>query len=390
MGQSRRINVPAGMSAEPRIAADLLRCGNLRLGRVGSLRWADGIKRAGIKSDERWRDDKEALPRARETCYNPFTPIWIAPPACNNLCSTDREEIDLIGGSDLRLIWPWQDRNRRFSWLKASTFALILFPAIRFVYDVGTGEYGIFPIAFGNMTYWSGVWATAILLMALAVTPALTIFRWHALIDVRRMIGVTALVYTIVHVVIYFGLRSWNFALIVNESVTRLTLIVATLSTIGLIALGATSLDAAIRYMGAKNWQRLHTTNYVISGLAVLHVVLARGTYAEQYMLTGLFVWLMVWRALDRYGQGADARALAMLAVTSCLFTAFLEAGFLWGRRGYEPLGTLANNFNLAMLEVGIPPAWQVLAFGLLFALAAAGREALRVKAGSLAARQIG
>ena len=290
----------------------------------------------------------------------------------------------------MRLIWPWQDRTRRFSWLKASTFALILLPAIRFTYQFGTGEYGTLPIALGGMTYWSGVWATAILLMALAVTPALTILRWPALVDVRRMIGVTALAFTIAHIVIYFALRSWNFASIANETVTRLTLVVATLSTIGLIALGATSLDAAIRRMGVKNWQRLHNTNYVITALAVLHVVLARGTYSEQYLLGGIFFWLMAWRMLARYGHGADAKALAMLAVGSCLFTAFLEAGFLWGRRGYEPSSTLGNNFNLAMLDIGIPAAWQVLAFGLLFALGAAGREALRVKAARLEARQIG
>jgi sulfoxide reductase heme-binding subunit YedZ len=296
----------------------------------------------------------------------------------------------------LRLIWPWQDRNRRFSWLKASTFALVVLPAIRFTDQLATGEFGLLPIALGNMTYWSGVWATVILLMALAVTPALTIFRWHVLVDVRRMIGVTALVYTMAHIVIYFALRSWNFASIANETLTRLTLIVATLSTIGLIVLGATSLDAAIRRLGAKNWQRLHNTNYAITALAILHVVLARGTYPEQYLLSGIFFWLMAWRVLARYGQGADARALAMLAVASCLFTAFLEAGFLWGRRGYDLPGTLYNNFNPAMLEVGIPAAWQVLGFGLLFALgafalaAAAGREALRVKAASLEARQVG
>src|SRR5262245_2261888 len=186
-------------------------------------------------------------------------------------------------GCNLRLIWPWQDRTRRFSWLKASAFALVLFPGVRFAYQFATGEYGMLPSAYGNMTDCSGVWATVILLMALAVTPALTILRWPVLIDVRRMIGVAALVYTIAHIVIYFGLRSWNFPLIVNESVTRLTLAVATLSTIGLIVLGATSLDDAIRRMGAKNWQRLHNTNYVITALAVLHVVLARGTYTEQY-----------------------------------------------------------------------------------------------------------
>ncbi len=134
----------------------------------------------------------------------------------------------------------------------------------------------------------------------------------------------------------------------------------------------------------------------MISGLAILHVALARGTYPEQYLLSGIFVWLMAWRVLARYRLGADARALALLAVASCLFTALLEAGFLWSRRGYDPLETLDNNFNPAMLEIGIPAAWQVLGFGLLFALgavavaAAAGRAALRVKAASLAARQTG
>jgi sulfoxide reductase heme-binding subunit YedZ len=295
----------------------------------------------------------------------------------------------------VHLIWPWQDRQGKFSWLKAGAFALVLLPAIRFAYQFATREYGYLPIAFGNMTYWSGVWATVILLMALAVTPAMSILRWHALVDVRRMIGVTALVYTIVHTVLYFGLRSWNFANIANETFTRLTLVVATLSTIGLIVLGATSLDAAIRRMGTRNWQRLHNTNYVISGLAILHVALARGTYPEQYLLTGIFFWLMAWRVLARYGRGTDAGALAMLAVASCLFTAFLEAGFLWARRGYDVPGTLGNNFNPAMLEIGIPAAWQVLGFGLLFTLAAlavgaaAGREAPRVQA-SLAARQTG
>src|SRR5258708_32173766 len=211
----------------------------------------------------------------------------------------------------------------------------------------------------GGLTYWSGVWATVILLMALAVTPAATIFRWPALSDVRRMIGLRALVYTIAHMVIYFALRRWDFAFIANDMTTRLTLILATLSTIGLIVLGATSVDAAIRYMGAKNWQRLHTTNYVISGLAILHVMLARGTYAEQYILTAIFFWLMAWRVLARYGLGANGKALAMLAVASCLCAALLEAGFLWSRRGFDVLETLGYHSTLAILEVAYPPALQ-------------------------------
>jgi len=290
----------------------------------------------------------------------------------------------------MRLIWPWQDRQRRFSWLKASAFALVLLPGVRMVYQTFAGDYGMFAMALGSLVYWSGVWATVVLLMALAVTPVIAVFRWPALIDARRMIGVMALIYTVAHIILYFGLRSWNFERIGLETVTRLTLFVATLSTIGLIVLGATSLDAAIRRMGVKGWQRLHNTNYVISALAVLHVVLARGTYAEQYLLTGMFVWLMLWRVLDRYGYGTDAKALVVLAVTCCLFTAGLEAGFMWGRRGYELFGTLRMNFIFAPFDLGIQPSWQVLALGLVFALGAVARQAWRVRTAALQARQAG
>jgi len=53
-------------------------------------------------------------------------------------------------------------------------------------------------------------------------------------------------------------------------------------------------------------------------------------------------------------------------------------------------LETLGYNLSLAVLDVAYPPAWQVLALGLLVALGAAAREALRLKATSLEARQTG
>src|SRR5262249_60571997 len=109
----------------------------------------------------------------------------------------------------MRLIWPWQDRQRRFSWLKASAFALVLLPGVRMIYQTLAGDYGMFAMAVGSLGYWSGVWATVVLLMALAVTPVITILRWPALIDVRRMVGVVALVYAIAHIILYFGLRPW-------------------------------------------------------------------------------------------------------------------------------------------------------------------------------------
>src|SRR5258708_32760683 len=193
----------------------------------------------------------------------------------------------------LHLIWPWQDGKHGFNRLKASTFALMFVPAIWLLYQAGTKQFGSVPL--GGMTYWSGLLATAFLLLALAITPALTIFRWSRLIIVRRMIGVTALAYTVAHIIIYFALRFWSFASIAHEMVTRLSLIVATVATIGLIALGATSLDAAVRRMGAQGWNRLHNTIYVLTALALLHYLLSPAVYPEQYLLGAMFFWLTPW-----------------------------------------------------------------------------------------------
>ena len=38
----------------------------------------------------------------------------------------------------MHLIFPWQDRKREFSWLKATTLALMFVPAIWIVYEVAT------------------------------------------------------------------------------------------------------------------------------------------------------------------------------------------------------------------------------------------------------------
>ena len=266
-----------------------------------------------------------------------------------------------------QMIWPWQDRKRRFSWLKAGTFAFMFAPAIWLIYQIDTGEFG--PVPLGPMTYWSGVWATALLLLTLAITPALTISRWRRLIIARRMIGVTALAYTIAHLAIYFALRFWDFAFIAREMVTRISLIAASVATIGLMILGVTSFDAAIRRMEAQAWRRLHRAVYVLTSLALIHYLLSPDIYAEQYLMSGMFFWLMSWRVLNRHGLATDAKALAVLAAASSLFTALFEAGWLWAYHGYGPTGTLYLNFTLIS---GLSPAWTILLLGLVVALTAA------------------
>jgi sulfoxide reductase heme-binding subunit YedZ len=285
----------------------------------------------------------------------------------------------------MQLVWPWQDRDHRFSWLKACTFGLMFVPAINLIYWVATEQFG--PVPLGGMTYWSGLFATALLMLALAITPALTIFRWRELILVRRMIGVTALAYTIAHIIIYFALRFWNFASIAHEIVTRISLIVAVIATIGLIALGATSLDDAIRRMGAKGWQRLHNAIYVIAALALIHYLLSPDIYPEQYLMSGIFFWLMGWRMLNSRGHGTNAWALALLAMAASLFTAMLEVSWIWLYQDY----TLSEIWEVYFTSaLGIPPMWKILVVGLLVALGAAIRRAPWRKSANFDARKTG
>jgi sulfoxide reductase heme-binding subunit YedZ len=248
-------------------------------------------------------------------------------------------------------------------------------PAVWLAHHVAAGEFG--PVPLGGMTYWSGVWATALLLLALAITPASTIFRWGRLVIVRRMIGVTALAYTVAHLFIYFALRFWNFASIAHEMLTRLSLILASIATAGLIVLGATSFDAAVRRMELQRWKRLHDTVYVLTGLALVHYLLSPDVYAEQYLLSGLFFWLMGWRLLKRRGMATGAAALAALAAASCLFTMLLETVWLWAYQDYGLMESLIGNFTFAD---DVPPAWKVLTLGVLAAAAGAVRRALPLR----------
>jgi len=250
-------------------------------------------------------------------------------------------------------------------------------PAIWLIDQYRTGEFG--PVPMGGLTYWSGLWATALLLLALAITPAVTILRFGRLIIVRRMIGVTALVYTIAHIIIYFALRLWDFSRIGREMVTRPSLVLATVATLGLIALGATSLDTMVERMGARGWQWLHNTVYAVTALALVHYLLSPGIFPDQYLTSGMFFWLMSWRLLARHRLGADAFALAALAIVSTLFTALLEVGWVWAYHGYDPAGTLGANFSL---ELGVPAAWKMLVLGLAIALVAALRHPRRRRSG--------
>ena len=86
------------------------------------------------------------------------------------------------------VIAPWNDRNRKFSPLKALTLAALIVPALWFYREAASGDFGMTPL--GEMTFWSGILSMGVMLAALAVTPAAAILHWPRLVIVRRMIEI--------------------------------------------------------------------------------------------------------------------------------------------------------------------------------------------------------
>ena len=251
---------------------------------------------------------------------------------------------------------PWNDRSGRVSVLKSVTLVLLFYPAGWMLYHWQQGEW-LIPQA--SLTYWSGVWALVVLLATLAVTPLRRILRWNRLLRIRRMLGVAALIYTVAHMIIYFWLRFWDASFILTEMATRLTLIVATVSFLGLVALGVTSFDAAIKQMGARNWDRLHRLTYIFTGLAVFHFLLSPGASAGlPFLMVGVYAWLMAWRYLAARGLGESVPALAALGAATTVLTVALEA--IWPAIFFDmnPLISLGFNFSLVL---GVSPGWKML-----------------------------
>ncbi|MCP8936906.1 ferric reductase-like transmembrane domain-containing protein [Alsobacter sp. SYSU M60028] len=262
---------------------------------------------------------------------------------------------------------PWRDRRGRVSWVKAAALAVVCVPGLSMVHDWTSGGFG--PLPFIGLVYWSGVWAVGLILLTLAVTPARALFRAPWLIDARRIFGVATLVYTLVHVAAFAGLYKWDWPAVLRQTFTRPSLLVATASLIGLIALGATSSDAAVQRLGGRAWNRLHRANYAVSILALAHFLLSPGIFGLQYSLTGLLFWLLAWRVLDRRAGARTPLALAGLTVAATLFVVALEIAWLLVWQDQPPGETIETIFSL---EDEVAPPWVVLASGLAVMVLAA------------------
>ncbi len=270
------------------------------------------------------------------------------------------------------LVWmPWTDRAGRISWLKLAVFLATLAPliwmAVKWNYDL----YSAKPLT--DAIRESGDWSLRILVASLAVTPLRFIFKWNRLILVRRMLGLAALAYALLHVALYCVDLHFAWLQIVTEIAMRLFLTVGFMATVLLVLLGITSNDFSIKRLGGAGWNRLHTWAYATALLSLLHYFMeVRLDAYEAVLLAGVFALLMIYRGLRKRHFAPSVWNLLWVSVACAAATAITEAIYYSIATNFPAQRVLLANLDF---DYSIRPTWWVLAVGLSVTLAALVRD---------------
>ena len=162
----------------------------------------------------------------------------------------------------------------------------------------------------------SGDWVLRSLCITLAITPLRELTGWSALARLRRMFGVYAFFYGVVHFLCYAWLdMSLDFGDIVRDIPKRPFILVGSLALLLMTPLAATSFNRAIRALGAKRWKTLHKAVYAIILLGLLHFFwmrAAKHNFAEWSVYAVIVALLLGWRIRQAWLQRRKLSALPM------------------------------------------------------------------------------
>lgn len=276
------------------------------------------------------------------------------------------------------MMLPWTDRKGRLAPLKLAVFIGTLLPAAWLAYQALTGGLpavegsgaalsGLGARPINEAIHQTGDWAIRFIAITLAVTPLRRIANWPRLIMVRRMLGLAALGYALLHLLLYTVDMDWDVPKVASEIVLRIYLTIGFVAVLGLAALGATSTDGAIRRL-RQNWNRLHKAIYAIAALGALHFFMqSKIDVSRATLMAGFFVLLFGYRIAHKLGfRLASPVVLAIVAVISGLATAGLEYAWYALATGVPAGRVLAANLDFSY---SIRPAWWIVFTGLAVAL---------------------
>jgi sulfoxide reductase heme-binding subunit YedZ len=202
---------------------------------------------------------------------------------------------------------------------KPLLFALALLPFAWLVYGAFADALGPNPAE--ALIHRSGDWTLRFLCITLAITPLRQLSGWHALARLRRMAGLFAFFYGVLHFLSYAWLDK-GFALpdIAHDIVKRPFILVGSAALLLMLPLAATSFNRAVKALGAARWQALHRTVYAIVLLGLLHFFwqrAAKNNVADVEVYAVVIAVLLGWRLQRRWQQRRPPRALTRAKILS-------------------------------------------------------------------------
>ncbi len=163
--------------------------------------------------------------------------------------------------------------STRIKWAKPIVFVLCAIPAASLVFNIATGNISADPI--DDLTHVTGEWGMRLLLLTLAITPLRYITGINQLILLRRMLGVYAFFYILLHFLTWLVIDNFfDFQRIIEDIFERYYILFGSLAFLMMIPLAATSTNRMVRWLGSKRWIKLHKLIYPLSILGIVHFYL--------------------------------------------------------------------------------------------------------------------
>ena len=189
-------------------------------------------------------------------------------------------------------------------WLRPVVFAASLLPAVWVIgaiasdYFNGTRLLGSNPIK--EAEHFTGRWVLRFLMFTLAVTPIRQTFGWNWLQKYRRMLGLFAFSYALIHLSIYFVLDlELKWGDLAEDIIKRPYITIGMAAFAMLIPLAITSTAKMVKRLGGKRWAALHRTIYAIVILGTIHFWMAvKRDITDPLIFALIFAVLLGYRVL--------------------------------------------------------------------------------------------
>jgi len=177
--------------------------------------------------------------------------------------------------------------------LKPLVFVVCLMPLAWLIYRTLIGDLGANPIE--AIIRYLGDWALRFMLIALAVTPVRILTGWLPVARLRRMLGLYAFFYVVLHILSYVAIdHLFDWPTIWEDIVKRVYITVGMASLLMLIPLVITSTDGMVRRLGGVAWRRLHLLVYPAAIAGVIHnFLMIKADYQEPMIYAGVLAALL-------------------------------------------------------------------------------------------------